>query len=138
MAGFECAVDVITWLDATFVYSGIKPTALSSLLLELLWLMMMAADWLMATMDNEAYQLLPGSCLNPRFAQSKGPICLKQGVWLTAACTCFMNLWNPYSVIARLIILQSHVQSDHIPFPPRPRPSETNTLHFPLSNITFY
>jgi hypothetical protein len=30
MTGFACAVDVITWLDATFVYIGIKLTALSS------------------------------------------------------------------------------------------------------------
>jgi hypothetical protein len=29
MAGFACTVDVITWLGATFVDIGTKPTALS-------------------------------------------------------------------------------------------------------------
>jgi hypothetical protein len=40
MAGFAC-VDVITWLDASFVYSGIKLTAQSSL-----ELLLMGAEWL--------------------------------------------------------------------------------------------
>jgi hypothetical protein len=42
MAGFPCGVDVITWLDATFVSGGIKSTALSSL--ELLLLLLMGAE----------------------------------------------------------------------------------------------
>jgi hypothetical protein len=33
MTGFICTVDIITWLGATFVYSGIKPTAMELLLL---------------------------------------------------------------------------------------------------------
>jgi hypothetical protein len=35
MAGFARAIGVLTWLDASFVYVGITPTALSSLGLRL-------------------------------------------------------------------------------------------------------
>jgi hypothetical protein len=31
MFGFACTVDVITWLDVTFIYIVVKPPALSSL-----------------------------------------------------------------------------------------------------------
>jgi hypothetical protein len=44
MAEFVCA-DVITWLDVTFVFVGMKPTALSSLE-GLLLLLTMRADYL--------------------------------------------------------------------------------------------
>jgi hypothetical protein len=42
MAAFACTVDVITWLDATFVSVDKKPIVLSSL--KLLLLLMMGAD----------------------------------------------------------------------------------------------
>jgi hypothetical protein len=75
MAGFACRIDVITWLDATFVHIGIKPTALSSLRLRLLTI---GTGWLMTAMDNKTYKLPLGSCLH-----SSQRTCLKQGIWLT-------------------------------------------------------
>jgi hypothetical protein len=58
MPGFTCTVDVITWLDATLVPVGIKPTALNNLELLLLLLLtmviLMGADRLVGAMDNKA------------------------------------------------------------------------------------
>jgi hypothetical protein len=59
MPGFTCTVDVITWLDATLVPVGIKPTALSNLellllLLLLIMVILMGADMLVGAMDNKA------------------------------------------------------------------------------------
>jgi hypothetical protein len=44
LVGLPCTVDVITWLDATFVSVGIKSAALSSLPLLLLILLGLLAD----------------------------------------------------------------------------------------------
>jgi hypothetical protein len=69
VVGFTCTANLATWLDATFVFVGKRPIALSSLelLLLLLLLMRRLTEWLMAAMYNKAYKLLLGSCLNPGF-----------------------------------------------------------------------
>jgi hypothetical protein len=54
----------LCWYKAHSIQLLLLPLLLPPLLL-LRWGL---AEWLVATMDNKAYKLLPGSCLNPESA----------------------------------------------------------------------